>query len=98
MNINIKFFIDKTEALGRIKKLIPELKEEYKGQISDITEKWNGDNADFGFKIMGFSINGIFNISDDNLNISAKLPFAALPFKGTIEKLIREKSNELLKA
>jgi len=97
MDINIEYFISKQEALQRIKKLIPELKEDFKDQITEIYENWAGDKADFGFKILGFNIKGLFFISEKKLNISANLPFAALPFKGLIESKIREKANELLK-
>lgn len=97
MNLKINFEIEKSEALKRIKKLVPKLKEDFKGQISDTYENWNENKADFGFKAMGFKVNGILNVLDNYLIIQSKLPFAALPFKGMIESKIKEIAYELLK-
>jgi len=97
MKISIDYNIEKNEAIRRIKNLVPKLKEEFKTQISDTYEKWEGDNADFGFKIMGFNIVGKFMMTHNQAIIDANLPFAALMFKGMIESKIREEAEKILK-
>jgi hypothetical protein len=97
MKINIEFLIEKEEALRRVKKLIPKLKEDFNGKISDTYENWNGNTADFGFKALGSKIKGVLQVLDKNLVIEASLPFAAFPFKGLIESKIREIAIDLLK-
>jgi len=97
MKINIDFEIEKQEALTRIKNLIPQLKEDFKTQISEVHEEWDNDKAIFGFKIMGFAIKGKFVVTENQAIIDASLPFAALMFRGMIETKIKEEATKLLK-
>jgi hypothetical protein len=65
--------------------------------ISDLNESWNGDGAEFSFKAMGMTVEGIISVDKKTVNLDAKIPLAALPFKGTIENTIKEEANKLLR-
>ena len=97
MKVIVDHVLPKQEAKTRISKLIEELKTEHRDKISDEYENWNGDSADFGFKVSGMKITGKLIIRDSDVEINGKLPFLAIPFKSQIENLIREKAEELLK-
>ncbi|MCW3088039.1 MAG: hypothetical protein JWQ78_1425, partial [Sediminibacterium sp.] len=84
------------EALKRIKTLLSETKKEHGDKISDLSETWNGDTGDFSFSAKGFDISGTLTVTDADIKLRGKLPFAVSLFKGTITKMINEKASELL--
>jgi hypothetical protein len=46
---------------------------------------------------MGFKISGELNVTAHDVAITGEYPFAAMPFKGTIESTLRERAERLLK-
>ncbi|MCX6566504.1 MAG: polyhydroxyalkanoic acid system family protein [Candidatus Aminicenantes bacterium] len=75
--------------------LIRDALKEYKDKISDVRQEWRDDTLFFSFKVMGFSVSGETIVQDHFLTIKAKLPFAAMFFRGKIEEKIRDKAREL---
>lgn len=73
------------------------MKNRYSDKISDIQEEWDGDSANFSFKLMGFSVKGKLLVAETDVQLEGSLPFAAVPFKGMVETAIREQTKELLK-
>jgi len=98
VKVKIDHSLEQTEALNRIKKIFDKLKDDFKDEISDLQESWNGNNADFSFKIMGLLIKGKLSVSATDVVLNGTIPWAAVPFKGMIERKIREESEKLLKA
>lgn len=97
IHVEINHSIEKETAIERIKGLLQKLKAEYSDTINDIKESWNGNGASFSFKAMGMSVEGIIQVDSSLVCIDGKIPFAALPFKKTIEKTITEETIKLLK-
>lgn len=96
--INVPHQLGKDEALTRIKGILVQAKAQYGDKITDLQEEWSGDGGVFSFKAMGFRISGNLHVSDANVEIKGDYPFAALPFKGTIEATLRERAERLLAA
>ena len=96
--INVPHRLGKDEALTRIKGILVQAKAQYGDKITDLHEEWTGDGGVFSFKAMGFRISGDLSVSDANVEIKGDYPFAALPFKGTIEATLRERAERLLAA
>ena len=84
------------EALKRTKKLLQITKTEYKDQFSDLEESWDGMRGIFSARVMGFALSGTLLVTKDSVELTGKVPWAALPFKGKIEAAIREKAEEVL--
>jgi hypothetical protein len=84
------------EAKKRITQLISETKAQFGSHVSDLKESWNGDRGDFSFSARGFSVSGNLQVEPTNARMDINLPFAALPFKGRIEKEISARAKELL--
>lgn len=84
------------EALGRIQRMLGEMKQQYGNQVTDLTETWNGHTGEFSMTAMGMKISGKVAVEPGEVKLNGNLPFAAVPFKGQIEKLIREQATQLL--
>lgn len=96
LDMTIPHDLEKDEALMRIKRMLVQLKQEKGDMIEDLREDWDENSCKFSFVVMGSSISGTFENGDNEVRISADLPFAASLFKGKIESVIREKAEELL--
>jgi len=96
--INVPHQLGKDEALNRIKDILVQAKAQYGDKITDLKETWTDDGGAFSFKAMGFRISGDLNVTEANVEIMGDYPFAALPFKGTIEATLRERAERLLAA
>jgi hypothetical protein len=94
--ITVQHQLGKEEALNRLKSILVQAKAQYGDKISDLQESWNADGGTFSFKAMGFKISGVLNVSETDVDIVGDYPFAALPFKGTIEATLRERAERLL--
>lgn len=96
VNVSVPHQLGADEAKRRIQSLISDTKNKVGGQATDVRENWTGDRNDFGFKAMGMAVAGSMVVQPSAVDIRLDLPFAALPFKGKIEKEISEKAKELL--
>ena len=97
MNVKVPHSLGEEIALERVKSLLSNMKQEYGNQIQNLQESWNENAGKFSFSAMGFSISGELKVASNQVELNGKLPLAALPFKGSIEKSIRQKANELLR-
>ncbi len=94
--VTVNHQLGRDEALNRIKGLLGQAKEQYGDRITDLKENWSDNGGTFSFKAMGFKISGSLAVSDTDVVITGDYPFAALPFKGTIEATLRERAERLL--
>lgn len=96
LSLSIPHTLSKEEALGRIKQLISTLKEEQKGNISDVQENWEGNKGSFSINAKGFAFSGSIEVKDNSADIEADLPMAVSFFKGAISSMISERAKKLL--
>ena len=86
MNLAIPHTLGKEEAAERLKGRLAHLKEQHQEKTSGMTEEWVDNVLNFAFTAMGFKVKGKMAVEDDKVNIEGDLPFAAMMFKGKIEK------------
>ena len=96
MSIVVPHALTQNEALTRIKDLLATVKTDYGDKVTDLTESWSGNRADFAFKAMGMGVSGNLVVTSSQIELKGNLPFAALPFKGRIEETIRSRATQLL--
>jgi len=96
IKVKIDHSLEQEEALVRIKKIFDKLKEDFKEKISDVNENWNGNTADFSFKIMGLLMKGKLSVSPEDVVLNGTIPWTAVPFKGMIEAKVKEEAQQLL--
>lgn len=95
LDVTVPHNLQPEEAAARAKRLVAGLQSQYKDQVRNVRENWNGNNADFSFDFMGFSVSGNFIVEPGKAHLSFDLPFAAMAFKSRIETAIREKATSL---
>lgn len=96
LSLHIPHNLPKEEALERIKKLLTNLKEEQADNISNVREKWTGDNGAFAFTAKGFDLSGNIEVKPSGVDIVADVPFAVSLFKSKIKSIISERAKTLL--
>ena len=96
LTMSIPHKLPKQEALARIQQLLGNLKKEQSQHISNVQEKWEGDQGHFSFTAKGFDCSGTIQVNDSSVEIDSKLPFALSFFKGMISSMITEKAKALL--
>lgn len=95
--VTVPHTLGKDEAVSRLKNILASAKEQHGERISDLKEHWTHDGGTFSFRAMGFKISGVLKVTDHDVSIIGEYPFAAIPFKGTIESTLRERAERLLK-
>jgi hypothetical protein len=96
MNITVPHELGKDEALGRIKNLLGDMKQQYGDKVSDVQEHWVDDGGSFSMKAMGFKLSGTLKVTNNEMILDGDIPWAAKPFQGTVEATIRERAERLL--
>jgi hypothetical protein len=95
-NVTVPHKLTKDEAKARLSGLLPGLRSEFAGMLSDLQERWAGDTLHFGFKARGFSVTGSAEVGPSSVSVDYNLPLLARPFKGQFESGIRERLGTLL--
>lgn len=85
------------QAKSRLTRFADRLRETYQSQVKNLEETWVDDNTlNFSFSTFGFSIKGTVNVLADLVKLEGNLPFAAVMFKGKIEKEIHSQLEKIL--
>ena len=82
-------------AIACLKTFLDRVRERYQDQVSKLDGEWKDHVLTFSLTTYGFTIDGTLTVEENNVTLSGTLPFAAVAFRGKIEKSI---SNELEKA
>lgn len=96
MNVTVPHQLGTEEAMRRIQNLLTDMKRDHADQISDLQENWTDHGGTFSLKAMGFSLKGSMDVTPDSVSVEGDLPFAAVPFRGKIESMLKERAAELL--
>ena len=95
-NMGLPHALPQDEALRRIRAEVETLKGEYGDKVGDLRDSWNDDSYEFQGVTQGFAVSGVILVRPSQIEISANLPWLAMPFKGRIEAAIRERMRNLL--
>jgi hypothetical protein len=96
LDIRIPHSLPQQEALARIQGLLKKLQQEQTDTITNVSEKWNGNDGEFSFTAKGFDLSGTLSVEEKEVIVNGQLPFALSFFKGMISQAIKEKAGELL--
>ena len=88
--------LGREEALRRLKDKFSLAKEAYQGQFKDLQEQWDDDSFTFGFKAAGMKVSGLVAVEESRVTLDARLPLAAMMFKGMIRQRVSDELNKLL--
>jgi len=84
------------EAVRRLQEKFSVVRETYRDKVSNLDEQWNGNTLSFAFKAAGMKVSGTVTVGAADVQLDARLPLAAIMFKGLIERQIRAELGELL--
>ncbi|MDB5239314.1 MAG: hypothetical protein JWO00_649 [Candidatus Parcubacteria bacterium] len=62
-----------------------------------LEQKWEGNACEFTFTAQGQSISGTISVLADKVEVTAKLPMAAMLFKGKLETALTDGLAAILK-
>lgn len=96
VSISIPHVLGQEEATRRLQERFHSVKSQFGGQITDLEEQWEANGLRFGFRVMGQKISGLVASEASEVQVAADLPMAALMFKGTIERQIRDELTKML--
>jgi hypothetical protein len=95
-SVRVPHALERAEAIHRLEQFEQILRAKFKDSVSDLEQKWEGDDLVFRFKSFGMAISGKMKISDREIAVDGDLPFSAMIFKGKIESAIREQLDRLM--
>jgi hypothetical protein len=96
LNMATAHALGREEAVRRLKEKFHVVRGTYGHKVSDLSEEWKGNTLEFGFKATGMKVSGTVTVEDAEVLLDAQLPFAAIMFKGMIERQIRAELGQLL--
>ncbi len=89
--------LQREAAVTRLQGFSEKVRENAPVEVTDLKEDWDENgNLEFAFKAMGFAITGFVETSDIDVKVTGDLPFAALPFRGMIEKEVENQIREAM--
>jgi hypothetical protein len=95
-NMVVPHRLPQGEALRRVQGEIESLKSEYGDKITGLRESWSNNTYAFEGAGGGFTVPGSVTVGPTQVEIQAELPWLAIPFKGRIEAVIRERLMNVL--
>lgn len=96
--VRVPHTLSKEEARSRLERFIEMIEQKYADKVSELEQSWVGDTLRFHFKTYGIRLDGNISVTDQDLNVTGDLPFAAVMFKGKIESGIRESLERIVAA
>ena len=85
--VEVSHQLERELAAEKLRRYSEAAKSEMPAEISNLEEIWDEEgNLVFSFTALGFKVSGQMISYAEIIVVSGKLPFAALPFRGMIEK------------
>lgn len=98
MNIEVPHQLTADEAKSRLERKAEFLQSRFGDQVKDMTQSWDGNVLNFGFKTMGMRFDGTVGVEDQRVVVNGDIPFAAMMFKGKIESELRQQLEQTLRS
>ncbi len=95
-NVSVAYQIPQDEALSRIQTRIAEIRVQYSGRVTNLTEKWTGYSGDFSGSSHGFTVSGNLVVNPSLVTVVIYLPFIAFGFRPKIEAGLQDELTKLL--
>jgi hypothetical protein len=96
LSLDIPHVLSQDEAARRLKEKFAAAHAEHQGRLSDFRQQWQDHTFSFSFQALGMAVSGTVAVEKERVRLAAKLPLAAMFFKGAIESRIRHEVGGLL--
>ncbi len=88
--------LGQAEAIARLKDFLDRISQRYKDQVSHLEGQWDDNILTFSLTTYGFTLTGTLTVEEESARVEGQLPFAAVAFRGKIEKSIAEEIEQEL--
>ncbi len=96
-SVEVPHDVEQAEAAVRLRTFSERVRADLPGEVKDLQEIWHEEgHLDFSFRAMGFSVSGRMENRIGIIYVFGTIPFAALPFRGAIERQLAEKVREAI--
>ena len=68
----------------------------FEDSVKNLEETWEDNKCSFAFRTYGMDFSGSMTVNDSDVEVDGNLPFAAMMFKGRIEKEVQGELDKLL--
>lgn len=96
LTVAVPHTLDQQEATTRLKERFDSVQGSLGDDVTDLVAEWNGNVLSLGFAVMGMKVKGTATSGESEVVVDAKLPVAAMLFRGRIEQQIREELEKVL--
>ena len=96
MSVTVPHQLGQAEAAKRLGGFMEEVQKKYADQLKIVEQNFGETGGTFAFKTMGMTISGRIEVRESEVLVECDLPFAAMMFKGRIEKEMRESLVKVL--
>jgi len=97
INIDIPHNHGQDASLEKLKTFLDRVKQKYADKVSALDGEWNANVLNFALTTFGITIKGTLTVEETVAKFVGDIPFAAMMFKGQIEKGIREELEKCLR-
>jgi hypothetical protein len=88
--------LGKDEAVQKLQGFVDSASERFRSQVSEFEGEWVDATFRFKLKTYGFKISGEMIVDESSVRLEGTIPFAAVPFKGKIEKSFAAEVEKIL--
>jgi hypothetical protein len=96
LTVAVPHSLDQEEATSRLKEQFDSAKGTFGDDVNDLVADWNGNVLSFGFSAFGMKVQGTATSGKSEVVVDAKLPMAAMLFRGRIEQEIRGELEKIV--
>ena len=96
ITVHYSHHLDPAEAARRLRQFGDSLKQKHGDEVTMLKEEWQGETLDFSLAAKGITVSGKLVVSAEDVQVTCQLPFAAMLFRGRIEKDIQSTIGEAL--
>jgi hypothetical protein len=87
----------KEASLEKLKTFLERVKQKYADKVSSMEGEWQENVLNFAMTTFGITIKGSLTVEETVAKFVGDIPFAAMMFKGQIEKGIRDELERCLR-
>lgn len=96
VKVHVEHQLPREVAIDRLQQYSQRIRGDFQREVAEVQETWSDGIAQFSFRVMGFSVSGRTIVHFDRAEVHVQLPFAAIPFRGMIEKEIVQRLEQAL--
>lgn len=97
INLDIPHNHGKEASLEKLKMFLERVKQKYADKVSSLEGEWQENVLNFAMTTFGITIKGTVTVEESVAKFVGDIPFAAMMFKGQIEKGIRDELEKCLR-